>query len=50
MPRAEQISGRPVTTATDTYALACAAYVLLSGKVPYTTEDKTPAAIQQVIC
>jgi len=46
----EQISGRPVTTATDTYALGVLLYVLLSGKVPYTTEDKTPAAIQQVIC
>ena len=38
----EQISGRPVTTATDTYALGVLLYVLLSGKVPYTTEDKTP--------
>jgi hypothetical protein len=35
----EQITGRPVDGRTDQYALACVAYSLLTGAVPYQREE-----------
>jgi Protein kinase domain len=35
----EQIEGRPVDARTDLYALACAAFELLSGEPPFRRED-----------
>jgi len=35
----EQITGRPVDGRTDQYALACVAYNLLTGTVPYQREE-----------
>ena len=35
----EQIQGRPVDARTDEYALACAAFVLLSGEPPFPRDE-----------
>jgi hypothetical protein len=35
----EQITGRPVNGRTDQYALACAAFELLTGAVPFARDD-----------
>ncbi len=37
----EQIEGRPVDGRTDQYALACVAFQLLSGALPYQEDDAT---------
>jgi len=46
----EQVRGRAVTTATDTYALGLLLYHLLAGVRPHPVEDMTPRDIALAIC
>ena len=46
----EQVLGRPITTATDTYALGALLYALLSGLPPYSLDGKQPAEMARIIC
>lgn len=45
----EQITGRPVTTAADIYALGVILYELLCGKRPYQFGARTTSEIERVI-
>ncbi len=46
----EQIRGRPVGTATDTYALGVLLYVLLAGRRPYDVRGRTAAEVERIVC
>jgi serine/threonine-protein kinase len=46
----EQISGRPITTATDIYSLGVLLYKLLTGNWPYRIEPGRAHDISRVIC
>jgi serine/threonine protein kinase len=46
----EQIRGETITTASDVYSLGVLLYELLTGKKPYRLADRTPAAMERVIC
>jgi eukaryotic-like serine/threonine-protein kinase len=45
----EQITGRPINTASDVYALGVLLYVLLCGRPPYRLPRDSRAALEQAI-
>jgi hypothetical protein len=46
----EQVRGRPVSTATDTYALGVLLYVLVAGCRPYEVRGLTAAEVERLVC
>lgn len=46
----EQVRGKPVSTATDTYAAGVLLYGLLTGCRPYDVRGRTPAEVEWIVC
>jgi hypothetical protein len=46
----EQVLGKPITTASDTYSLGVLLFVLLTGAPPYELKEMTTEEMLRVIC
>ncbi len=46
----EQVSGRPITTASDVYSLGVVLFQLLTGRRPYDVASRSPRDVERVIC
>jgi eukaryotic-like serine/threonine-protein kinase len=46
----EQVTGRPITTASDVYSLGVVLYELLAGQKPYEMAARSPEEILRAVC
>ena len=46
----EQVSGNPITAASDTYSLGVLLYLLMTGTLPYKLKDLTMGQMMKTVC